>query len=121
MSNDEETRRIVRAHLDAWRNGDVRRLMADYADDAVLLSKHTGPLVGKAAIAAMYQHVFSEIFKTNEITFTAEPVFVCGDLALVHWGVTSSTLRTVGGFDTFFLRDGLIVAQTAGGEIIPLS
>ena len=120
MDNAEETRRIVRAHLEAWRRGDVPCLMADYAEDAVMLNKQTGPLIGKTAIAAMYQYVFAEIFKPAEIIFTPEPEIVSGNFALVHWGVTTPSLRTSGGFDTFLLRDGLIVAQAAGVEIIAL-
>jgi ketosteroid isomerase-like protein len=120
MNDDEQTRRIVRAHLEAWKRGDVPSLMADYAEDAMLLNKQTGPLIGKAAIAAMYQYVFTELFKPAEIVFTAEPEIVSGNYALVHWGVTTPTLRTSGGFDSFVLGDGLIIAQSAGVEIIPL-
>jgi len=121
MNDNERTRRIIRAHLEAWKRGDVPTLMADYADDAVMLNKQTGPVIGKAAIAAMYQHVFAEIFKPGEINFTAEPEIVSGNFALVHWNVTAPSFRTSGGFDTFVIRDGLIVAQAAGVEIVSLA
>ena len=97
------------------------QLMADYADDAVMLNKQTGPLIGKAAIAAMYQYVFAELFKPTEIDFHPEAPIVSGNVALVHWSVTTPTLRTSGGFDTFVLRDGLIIAQAAGVDIIPIA
>ena len=45
---------------------------------------------------------------------------IAGDHALVQWTATTSAVRTVGGFDSFLLSDGKIVAQSGGCEIVPV-
>lgn len=118
--SEDVTRAVVRRHLDAWQRGDVPGLQADYADDAVMLSAMAGVLVGKGAIAAMYAPVFESLFPPADTTLEVTAEVIAGDHALVHWTAATSKVRTIGGFDSFLLRDGKIVAQSGGCEIVGL-
>ncbi len=118
--SEEETRIVIRRHMEAWRRGDVPALLADYADDAVMMSAAVGALVGKPAIAAMYEQVFETLFRPEDTKLEVSSEIVSGEYALVHWTATTSSMRTQGGFDCYALRDGKIAAQSAGMEMIPL-
>lgn len=116
--NDETTLTIVRRRLNAWKRGDVPALLADYSDDAVMMSVHVGALVGKDAIGAMFSEVFRTVFRPEDTQLTVTTEIVSGDYALIHWNAESSVVQANGGFDTFVLRDGKIVAQTGGADIV---
>jgi uncharacterized protein (TIGR02246 family) len=118
--SEDVTRTVVRRHLAAWQRGDVPTLLADYTDDIVMMSAAAGALVGKDAIAAMYGQVFEHMFRPDDTKLTVTAEIYSGDHALVHWTAVTSTVRTIGGFDTFVMRDGKIAAQAGGAEIVLL-
>ncbi len=118
--SEEETRTVIRRHMEAWQRGDVSALLADYADDAVMMSTAVGAVVGKAAIAAMYEQVFETLFRPEDTKLEVTSEIVSGEYALVHWTATTSSMRTKGGFDSYALRGGKIAAQSGGMETIPL-
>ncbi len=118
--SEDITRQIVRRHLDAWRNGDVDGLMADYADDAVLLTRDAGVVAGKDALRAMFGQVFSTLFKPGDTRLDVTAELISGELALIHWDASTSAFRTTGAFDTFTVRDGKIVSQCAGLTLQPV-
>lgn len=119
--SDEVTRAVIDRHLEAWRRGDVPALIADFTEDAVMMSAQGGALKGGQEIGVMFGEVFESVFRPDDTTLEIGAVVVSGDHALVHWTATTSTVRTVGGFDTFVLRDGKIAAQCSGAEIVPLT
>nr|WP_087572974.1 nuclear transport factor 2 family protein [Sphingomonas sp. CDS-1] len=110
---------IVRRHLDAWRKGDVDALLADYADDAVMMTRDTGVVAGKPRIRALYDHVFAEIFRPEDTRLEVTAELISGDHALVHWEATTTAFRTSGAFDAFTISDGKIVVQFAGMAATP--
>ena len=119
--SEDVTRAVVDRHLEAWRQGDIPALVTDFTDDAVMMSAAGGALKGKQEIGAMLGEVFGTLFRPDDTTLDVGAIIVSGDHALVHWTVTTSTVRTIGGFDTFVLRDGKIAAQCSGAEIVPLA
>jgi uncharacterized protein (TIGR02246 family) len=119
MSSEDSIRAIIERHTNAFRSGDVRGLMADYAKDAVFLTKGPGVLKGTDAIRQLYDMVFRDVFPPSTTTLVFEAPLVAGNVGLLHWSATTPTTRTQGGFDAFFVHDGKIVAQTGGVEIIP--
>jgi ketosteroid isomerase-like protein len=95
-------------------------LLADYADDAVMLSAPAGVLTGKDAIAAMYGPVFDGLFPPADTTLEVTAKLIAADHALVHWTATTPKVRTVGGFDAFVVRGGKIIVQAGGCEIVTI-
>lgn len=114
-------RGFLRRHFDAWVRGDVAALLADYADDAAIISAAGGALVGKDAIAAMFAKVFDSLFRPSDTRLDITEEIVFNNYALVHWTAMTSTIRTVGGFDTFTVKNGKIAVQCAGAEIVALT
>ncbi len=100
---DHPTQAVVDHHLEALRAGDVDGVLGDYADDAVLITNLGGVVKGRDALRAA--------FGAAGGLPGFEPVasHVEGDLAYITWKMTGITLGT----DTFVLRDGKIVMQTA--------
>lgn len=101
---------IVKRHMDAAAKGDVDAIMADYADDAVVLQA-TGAAQGKPAIRA----VFERLFPPRPANAAPPPagtgmqitrVWEEGDVGLVTW-----TSGPVSGTDQFIIHDGKIAVQ----------
>ena len=114
------TKAVVDRHLEAWRRGDIQALLADYADDAKMLHAGMGVVDGKAAIGALLAQTFAELLPPADTALLVDAIVIGGDHALVHYTAVTSTVRLGGAFDAFTLRDGKIVAQFSGGEVIAL-
>jgi ketosteroid isomerase-like protein len=99
---DEETMAVLQHHAAALVAGDLDEIMADYADDAVFISHHTGVLAGAEAIRG---HFATPSGLTNIVPTT---VAVHGDYVYVCWTADGVPLGT----DTLVVRDGRIVFQT---------
>jgi ketosteroid isomerase-like protein len=111
---------VITHHLAAAERGDVDSMMTDYAADAVLITPDTA-ITGKRAIRAVFQRlvggnsapggsagalqVQKQVFKRN--------------VGYLLWVQHAGTPDEVHGSDTFFIRDGKIVAQTVA--MIPAS
>jgi uncharacterized protein (TIGR02246 family) len=118
--SEDQNQSLIHRHLQAWRRGDVPALLADYTDDAVLLSLAGGAIVGKDAIGAMLEEVFATLFPPDDTQLDVTGEIMSGEHALIHWTASTSKLKTTGGFDAFVIRDGRIVAQSSGADIVAL-
>ena len=109
-------------HVEAFRDGKVDVLIADYADDARLVTS-MGTIEGKAAIEEMFAtNLASDFFSpaTSETTFEP-PVVVNEEVVIVYWATVNATHRIAGGSDTLVVKNGKIIAHMASGEAIELS
>lgn len=89
--------------IDAFNAGDVDAISALYADDAVNHQVANEPVIGKAAIRAM----FAAEFAAAEMVCIPENIFEDHDWAILEWRDPLG-LRGCGFFQ---IRDGLIVFQ----------
>ena len=94
---------ILQRHLDALAAGDLEGLLADYADDAVLIVG-AEPVRGKDALRNVFARTTANPLKIEE-----DVRVVDGDYAYITW----HSDRLSFGTDTFVVRDGKIVCQTA--------
>lgn len=117
----ESTKALVERHVAAWQRGDIPSLLADYADNAVMLNVAMGVVAGRAAIGEMLAQVFAGLFPPGDTTMTVDGMLTTDDNALIHYTATTSSVRTSGAFDAFTLRDGKIVTQFSGGELVPVA
>jgi len=100
MSSDE-TRRVLERHGAAAQANDLDAVMADYTDDAVLISPQHGVLRG-ADVRTFFEH-------PNDLTgFGVLAVFIDDDVAFFTWKTDAVPF----GSDTFVMRDGRIAVQT---------
>jgi ketosteroid isomerase-like protein len=72
---------VVRTWVDAFNRGDVDALAALYAEDAVNHQVVEAPLVGRAAIRAM----FAREFALADMTCIVENLFEDGEWAMLEW------------------------------------
>lgn len=119
--SDSAVEQLIERHKAAFVAGDVDGLMADYADDAVMVMKGAPPMEGAAAIRATYEMIFAQLFPPADTKVEFEPAIYAGDLVLVPFSATTSAVKTVAGQDSFVVRGGRIVGQFGGGEVVPLA
>lgn len=74
-------RQIVEAWLEAFNRGDVEALAAMYDADAINHQVANDPVIGRAAIRAM----FAEGFAQAEMVCIPENIFEDGDWAILEW------------------------------------
>lgn len=94
---------IVNRHMAAGAKADVAAIVADYADDAVVLNGASAT-EGKAAIGAMYQ----AILQPGGPVAGIKPIKVWaqGDIGFVSWEAGGRV-----GTDSFLVKDGKIKVQ----------
>jgi limonene-1,2-epoxide hydrolase len=74
-------RQVVEAWVEAFNRADVEALMALYAEDAINHQVMWDPLVGRAAIRAMFEREFGHA----EMVCIKENLFEDGDWAILEW------------------------------------
>jgi ketosteroid isomerase-like protein len=109
------TEQVLQHHDSALANGDFPALLADYADDAILMTMD-GANVGKAAIQAWFVNTLSALPNTV-ITTTGHTLH--GDVALVTWTGDSDVARAPQGVDTFVIHEDKIRLQTTWFTLVP--
>ena len=106
---------VFDAHQKAFEAGDLERLMADYADDAILLTMD-GAAVGKEGIQGFFENAFKS-FPGLKVSF--DKTAVEDDTFLLQWSGDSEVATIPQGVATFIIRDGLIQRQTEWFMVVP--
>ena len=94
----EARRQIEAAGTEIWRavaRGDSAAILADYADDALILGSGAPMLQGKPAIAAFLQGLFGAN-TLRDVTWNVTDIMVSGDLA-VETGTYAMTIIPTNG------------------------
>lgn len=102
---------IVTRHMAAAGNRDVNALMADYADDAVVLQAGTA-VQGKPAIRALFERLFPANPPAGGAPgplagIKVTKVWQEGNVGFVTW-----TAGAANGTDEFIVHNGKIAVQT---------
>ena len=97
------------AHFEAVASGDMERLLADYSEDATILTGQ-GVLEGHSGVEEFFTLALRSLpgaqFAIIDTTYSS-------DAALVHWTAESGAGRINDGVDTFVFKDGDIHVHTA--------
>lgn len=109
------TQQVVEDHILALNSGDIAKIMADYADDAVLLMLDGG-YVGREAIGAFFEGALRGMPNLELSTGAAA---VEGDMLLVQWSAESDTVSIPEGVDTFIVREDRIQRHTGWVKMVP--
>ena len=101
----DTTQAVVERHMAALATGDIEALMADYADDAVMISNMGGVTRGVDALRAVFSNVPAAGFSGLEM----KSEHYEGNVGYIAWTTAGIAL----GSDTFVVDDdGKITAQT---------
>jgi hypothetical protein len=118
--SDEQTRETAdildRQNL-YFVKGDVDGIMKDFAEQSMLFT-HDGVLEGIDSIRKFYTDVTSNILPPGS-NFKISRQEVRGQTAYIVWSAESKNYRFPLGTDTFFIKDGKIIAQTFAAKIEP--
>ena len=97
---------VVARHMAAFNKGDLAAMMADYADDAVVLQSGSA-VQGKAAIQALFARIAAPPPSgAPRRPLTTTKLWQEGDVGFVNW-----TGGPINGTDQFLVRDGKIRVQ----------
>jgi ketosteroid isomerase-like protein len=119
MTATTDTLRIVDRHWQALVRGDIPALIADYAEDALLISAATGIIKGRAAIGELLTFFVSSIIPAASTTFSLDLTHAEGALGYIVWKAESATHRIAFSSDTFVITNSLITLQTSAGSVDP--
>jgi len=103
---------VVQRHQDAFARKDVQALLADYADDAVVVFPGN-VLSGKAKIGAAFESYFASAPAST--SFDVKIGTIDGDVGITNWIANPGTPKATEGRDGFVVRGGKIRFQATYG------
>ena len=114
---------ILNRHVAGMKAGDLAAVMADYADDAVVIAPNGiapgetneagfNVFDGKANISKLFAVLTNKDNAAGmaSMTSTFEPKG--SDVTLMHWVQFEGTPKKVSGTDVFVIRNGKVISQT---------
>lgn len=107
---------VLEVHVQAVLNGDMEAIRKDYTEESVLLTAN-GSFKGLDAIEGEFSNLLAAFPKG--LTINPIKQVVEGENILLVWSGGSDTLDIVYAVDTFVIRNGKILFQTAAAQIVP--
>ncbi|CAM3294582.1 polyketide cyclase [Mycobacterium intermedium] len=95
-------------HGQALAAGDLDEIVADYADDSVVITS-AGVARGKNEIRQVFVKLLADL---PDAAWDLKTMIFDGDVLFLEWAADSAVNRVDDGVDTFVFRDGVIAAQT---------
>ena len=116
-------KQIVQRHVDLVHKGDVNGVMADFADDAVLLASpgvfpgsrpasEATATVGKKNIRGFYEVLTDKDHFAAARSMEAVIEQLSDEVAILHWKQFPGTPQQVSGLDIFVVRNGKVAIQS---------
>ena len=99
---------VMAHHSQALAAGDLDEIVADFADDAVVITP-AGAKRGKDGIREAFTQLIADL---PGATFAAKSQVYGDDVLLLAWTADAAKSRADDGVDTFVIQDGLIRVQT---------
>jgi ketosteroid isomerase-like protein len=114
---------ILDRHVAAMKAGDLAAVMADYADDALVIAPHGiapgetnvggfNVFDGKANISKLFAVLTNKDNAAGMASMTSTYEYKTSDVALMHWVQFDGTPQRISGTDVWVIRDGKIISQT---------
>jgi len=108
------TEEILMNHLQAFAQGDVTALLADYAEEAVFFTPE-GVRHGQAEIRQLFEQLLVDFSPGSSVEITQQ--IIDGEVAYLVWHGESTQLKIPFATDTLLVRNGKIVVQTFAAQI----
>lgn len=99
---------VFQHHAEALGAGDLDEIVADYSDDAVLITP-AGVRRGKDGIRAAFTQLLADV---PDAAWELKTQIYEGDVLFLEWAAHAAVTFAEDGIDTFVFRDGLIRVQT---------
>lgn len=111
----ESPQEVFQRHVEALVAGDVDAVVADYAEDALVLTPD-GEFRGREAIRGVFDRLTAAL---PDVSLEAQLTAFAGDVLLLHWTADSSANTVPDGVDTFVFGAGAIQLQTISCTVTP--
>jgi ketosteroid isomerase-like protein len=99
---------VFQHHAQALGAGDLDEIVADYSDDAIIISP-SGALRGLDGVRAAFTQLLADV---PNAAWELKTLIFEGDVLFLEWAADAAATRVEDGIDTFVFRDGLIRVQT---------
>jgi ketosteroid isomerase-like protein len=99
---------VFQHHAEALGAGDLDQIVADYADDAVLITP-AGVLRGRDDVRAAFTQLLADL---PDAAWDLKTQIYEGDVLFLEWAAHAAATFAEDGIDTFVFRDGFIQVQT---------
>lgn len=99
---------VFQHHAEALGAGDLDQIVADYADDAFLITP-AGVVRGEDGIRAAFVQLLADV---PEAAWDLKTQIYEDDVLFLEWAAHAAAAFVEDGIDTFVFRDGLIRVQT---------
>ena len=99
---------VFQHHAQALGAGDLDEIVADYADDAFLITP-SGVHRGQEGVRAAFVQLLADV---PEAAWDLKTLIYEDDVLFLEWAADAAVTRVDDGIDTFVFRDGLIRVQT---------
>ena len=99
---------IFAHHATALAAGDLEQIVADYADDAVLITP-AGVVRGKDGVREAFAGLLRDL---AEATWDVPTQVYEGDVLFIEWSAIAKSARVTDGVDTFVFSGDSIRVQT---------
>jgi ketosteroid isomerase-like protein len=114
---------ILNRHVAAMKAGDLAAVMADYADDALVIAPNGiapgetnvagfNVFDGKANISKLFAVLTNKDNAAGMASMTSTFEYKGSDVALMHWVQFEGTPKKVSGTDVWIIRNGKVISQT---------
>ena len=110
MASDDQTKAVLKHHLDSFLALDFAEVLADYTDDSIVMTP-TGTFRGIQELQEAMGQMAGLFTPENLSQFKMVSQDVQGEVAYVSWSMGDAVPF---GNDTFIVRDGKIAVQTIG-------
>jgi ketosteroid isomerase-like protein len=95
-------------HAHALGAGDLDEIVADYAEDSILITPG-GAMRGKDGVRTAFAKLLADV---PDAAWDLKTQIYEGDVLFLEWTADSTVGRVVDGVDTFVFRNGMIWVQT---------
>jgi len=119
----DSAKTVLDHHVAAMKAGDLEAVMADYADNALVIAPNgiapgqvnvagVNIFDGKANISKLFAVLTGKDNAAAMASMTSSYEFKGSDVALMHWVQFEGKPNEVSGTDVWIIRDGKVLSQT---------
>jgi len=109
---------ILEHHNTAVLTSNYEEMVADYTDDAILITM-SGVYIGKKAIGGALQQLMRDMPGMTPIDSPSNVLAIEGDTLLLRWSAKSARGRIKDAVDTIVVKGDKIWRHTTSFEIVP--
>ena len=115
MDANRSPQEVFAHHAEALGAEDLDGIVADYSDDAVIITP-SRVLRGREGVRENFVQLLGEV---PQASWDIKNTVYEGDAMLLEWGAEGGGNRIDDGVDTFIFRDGMIRLQTIRHTVRP--